>query len=115
MAEHIKTAIALYSDRKKPDYRNSIKESISAVEAACNFITGEKNSGLPAALRKIEELHGLHPAFKDGLKKIYGYTSDADGIRHALSEVANVTEEDARFMLVICSAFANYLISLKIK
>jgi hypothetical protein len=27
------------SDRKSPDYRNSVKESISAVEAACNLLT----------------------------------------------------------------------------
>lgn len=115
VAEHIKAATTLYSDRNNPDYRNSIKESISAVEAACNFVSGTKNSGVSAALQKIEEMHGLHPAFKDGLKKIYGYTSNAKGIRHALTEAPNTSEEDARFMLVICSAFSNYLISLKIK
>lgn len=37
---HISRAIALFSDRKSPDHRNSIKESISAVEAMCKIITG---------------------------------------------------------------------------
>lgn len=30
---HLKTALRLLADREKPDYRNSVKESISAVEA----------------------------------------------------------------------------------
>ena len=37
---HINKALVLYSDRKKPDYENSIKESISAVESLCCIITG---------------------------------------------------------------------------
>lgn len=49
-------------------------------------------------------------ALKDGFLKIYGYSSDADGIRHAMSDVPTLTESDARFMLVSCSAFANFLI-----
>ena len=37
--KHIKKAIEHFSDRQNPDYRNSIKESISAVEAICRNIT----------------------------------------------------------------------------
>jgi hypothetical protein len=33
--EHLQNAIMLYSQRPDADYRNSIKESISAVEAFC--------------------------------------------------------------------------------
>lgn len=36
---HVSKALALYADRKAPDYENSIKESISAVEAMCCIIT----------------------------------------------------------------------------
>lgn len=43
---HIRTAAKLYSDRVEPDYRNSIKESISAVEAAVCYVSGEKPSGV---------------------------------------------------------------------
>jgi len=42
---------------------------------------------------------------------VYGYTSDEKGIRHSLLEQsAKVHEEDARFMIVACSAFLNFLI-----
>jgi len=35
---HIQAAMHLLSDRENPDYRNSMKESISAVEAVCKII-----------------------------------------------------------------------------
>ena len=50
----------------------------------------------------------MHPAFKSGLEKIYGYTSDEHGIRHSLMDNPNLNIDDAKFMLVICSAFVNY-------
>ena len=50
------------------------------------------------------------PSPKGAFDKLYGYTSDADGIRHALLEEDKVTFEQAKFMLVVCSAFTNYVI-----
>lgn len=107
---HLKTALDLLADRKSPNYRNSIKESISAVEAICNIITKEKNTTLGQALKKIEVEVGLHSALKSAFSSLYGYTSDADGIRHALLDEPNLYFEDAKFMLVSCSAFINYLV-----
>lgn len=102
---HLGNALSKLSDRQKPDYRNSIKESISAVESICNLITGNKAT-LGDVLKQIQ---GLHPALKESFSKLYGYTNDADGIRHALLEEEDLKFEDAKFMLVSCSAFVNYL------
>lgn len=107
---HIRKAILLLSSREKPDYENSIKESISAVEAMCANIVG-KSGTLGTTISKIEE-HGvdIHPALKRAFSALYGYTSDADGIRHAQGVgSSSSTFEEARFMLVSCSAFINYL------
>lgn len=104
--EHIRTALTMLSDREKPDYRNSIKESISAVEATCRLVTGMENATLGDALKKIPD---LHPALKNSFLALYGFTSDADGIRHSLLEESNLTYRDAKFMLVACSAFVSYL------
>jgi hypothetical protein len=41
--------------------------------------------------------------------KLYGYASDEGGIRHGSKEFEKAPEEDARYMLVSCSAFVNYL------
>jgi hypothetical protein len=63
-----------------------------------------------AALAAIEKKTTLHPSLKEAFQKLYGYTSDAQGIRHALMDEPNLDIEDAKFMLVSCSAFVNYLI-----
>lgn len=108
---HITTALKLLSDREKPDYRNSIKESISAVESICMVLVGDSSASLGKALKHLED-NGIkiHPSLKSGFSSIYGYTSDEGGIRHAMIEEGTVvTQEDALFMLVSCSAFCHYL------
>ena len=109
---HLEHALRLLSDRKSPDYRNSIKESISAVEAICRIISNDKEATLGKALDLIERKIGLHGALKRAFDSLYGYTSSAEGIRHALlDDRTSLGFEDAKFMLVSCSAFVNYLIS----
>jgi len=107
---HLKSALAKLSDRKNPDYRNSIKESISAVEAISIIISGNPKASLEQALNTIEQSLGLHRALRNGFISIYGYTSDSGGIRHALLGESTIEFEDAKYMLVSCSAFINYLI-----
>jgi hypothetical protein len=107
---HMSRAIELYSDRKSPDYRNAIKEAISAVESASKVISGKSKAGLADAINAIDKKHGIHPALKESLLKLYGYSSDKQGIRHALIEDPNVGHAEAKFMLIGCSAFCNYLI-----
>lgn len=109
---HLQKALQLYSDREKPDYENSIKESISAVEAMCSIITETSGSKatLGNTLKKLESSGiRIHEALKIAFEKIYGYTSDSDGIRHGRMDFKNAPAEDAKYMLVSCSAFVNYL------
>ena len=109
----IKKALNLLYDRDNPDYSNSVKESISSIEAMCNIILGTKNVTLGQALNKMEE-SGLkiHSAMKNAYKALYGYTSDKSGIRHNSGLDENTTFEEAKYMLVSCSAFLNYLIQI---
>ncbi|MCI8366551.1 MAG: hypothetical protein HFJ66_02990 [Eggerthellaceae bacterium] len=113
---HLAKALAFYSDRQHPDYPNSIKESISAVESLCCHITGDRKATLGTALKKLEsEGWGIHGSLKLALEKLYGYASDEDGIRHGGIDPSKAEAEDALFMLVSCSAFVNYLIEKKRK
>jgi hypothetical protein len=107
---HLTDALHKLSDRKKPDFRNSIKESISAVESLCQKITGDDSAELGKALKKIGDKITIHAALQQGFIKIYGWTSDSDGIRHAMMDEPNLDQEDALYMLVSCSSFINYLI-----
>ncbi len=110
---HIAKGLSLYANRKNPDYENSIKESISAVEAMCCVIT--ETTGAQATLgTAIKQLKNkgvhIHNAMEKAFLSLYGYTSDETGIRHGGIEFNNAPAEDAKYMLITCSAFINYLI-----
>jgi hypothetical protein len=107
---HLQTALSLLADRKQPDYRNSIKESISAVEALAKVLTGDDKATLGDALKILEKNSKLHGSLKSGFSSLYGWTSAAEGIRHAMLDDPNLKFDDAKFMLVACTAFVNYLI-----
>lgn len=110
VAEHMRMALEKFSAKPNPDYRNAIKEAISAVEALVKKISKNQKDSLGPALDGIENEIGISGALKEGFKKIYGYTSQEGGIRHALTdESVSPTFEDAKYMIVSCSAFINYL------
>lgn len=108
---HIEKALKILGNKEHPDYANVAKESISAVESLCKKLTGKPNAELGTALTELSKLVPLHGALISGYKSIYGYTSDADGIRHGMMDQSTVEQEDAIYMLVSCSAFINYLIA----
>lgn len=105
---HIQKALQLLSHRESPDYPNSIKESITAVEAACRVVSGQPKATLSSALDKIGD-ESAHPALRFAFDKLYGWTSDASGIRHAMTGDPSVGFALAKLILVDCSAFTNYL------
>lgn len=111
--QHMQKALSFYADIKEPDYENSIKESISAVESMCCIITGMSgaNSSLGKTIKKLKEngIH-IHSSMESAFSSLYGYTSDEDGIRHGGIDFRNAPAEDAKYMLISCSAFVNYLI-----
>jgi hypothetical protein len=107
--EHLKSSLDLISKKPNPDLRNSIKESISMVEVICRIIEPSENT-LGKALNKIEKNGQINQTLKSALEKLYAYSNGKNGIRHALMDDTNLGIEDARFFLVSCSAFTNYLI-----
>jgi len=110
---HLQTALELYKRKPKAEYRNSIKESVSAVEALACLITDEPKATLGKALDKIEQQGQvkIHGALKKAFGILYGYTSDEDGVRHKMLEEGRVGRAEALYMLVACSAFVSYLVS----
>lgn len=109
--EHIKTALALLGKKPEPDYRNAIKEAISAVESITKQISDTNSHGLDGALTKLAKVSNIHGALKSGFLKLYGYSSDEGGIRHAILEEPNVGFAEAKYMIISCSAFVNYLVA----
>ena len=109
--EHLNRAIQYLSDKIKPDYRNSVKESISAVEAFCYKYT--QKTVLSDSLKALDKRKLLHPLLIDTFESMYYYSSAKNtGSRHgwAVEEDKYVpTYYEARFMFVSCTAFINYI------
>ena len=93
-------------------YADSIADSIHAVESVARMIDPEASETLGPALDSLEK-GGLlkHAALKAAFKKLYGYTSDEQGIRHPLlgQDSPNVGLDEAIFMFGACASFAAYL------
>lgn len=109
---HLGKALELYAKRPEGDFSNSIKESISAVEAYCREKTSENTLG--RALNNLETKGiSLPKVLKEAFEKLYAYTNQGStGIRHALMDKDGTyvpSRAEALFMLVSCSAFINYL------
>ncbi len=96
--EHINKAIGFLSNKLAPDFQNSIKESVSAVEALARIITKNPNGTL-GVLTQNPDLN-LPKTLQEATKKIYGFASDKGGVRHANKDETedHLTYSDALFI-----------------
>jgi hypothetical protein len=109
---HLSNAVSKLSDKKNPDYANSIKESISALGSVIRKLTGESTFG--KGLGKLSQ-NGIiiNDQIRGSIDKIYAYTNNKEeGIRHEIVDEHKGSDfNDAKLMLVVCSSYINYLIS----
>ena len=107
---HLRQAVAHINAQQ---FADSISDSIHAVESVARQID-PKSKTLGPALNSLENA-GLikHPALKEAFSKLYGYTSDEQGIRHSLLEKnsPDVDLDEAMFMFGACASFAAYLVN----
>ena len=107
--QHVKEALTKLAQRPNPDSRIAITEAVSAVESAARIVTGNHKATLGDALKVLEKRGHVHPALKDAWLKLYGYTSDEHGLRHAMTEEVDIDFATAKYMVVSCAAFVNLL------
>lgn len=114
--KHMNSALDIFSDRKNPDPRNTIKESISALEALLRKASDNDNLTLGQALDDVmKHSNSINQNLKDVIKNLYKFTNDSSGVRHSHADSKqDVTLDDAQFVLVTCSAIINYLIIKKV-
>lgn len=110
--KHILNALHHYSNRKNPDYRNSIKEAISALERLIQIITKAEKQSMGKALDNLKHHKTkviIHSALTESMDKLYGWTSNT--ARHANNPESNLESDDAKLAIVTCCSFVSYLIS----
>ena len=92
----------------------SIVDSMLAVESVARTIDPKAHTTLSPALDSLEKAGLLkHRALKKAFSKLYGYTNDEQGIRHAMLDKSSpdVDLDDAMFMFGACASFAAYLVN----
>lgn len=105
--EHFLQAV---EELKNGHFRGSVTESISGVESVIKSLLSQSTVTLGDGLKRLDSVNPLHPALKLGLEKLYGWTNNPSGMRHAMSDESQVvSESEARFMLSACLAFSAWL------
>lgn len=107
--QQLEKALSLLSDKKSPHYADSVKNSISAVESLCIAIAADGSKTLPKSLGGVEKRVGLQKALSKSLDSLYGYRNVEPGVGHGGTKPDTVDFEEAKFYLVSCSAWINYL------
>jgi hypothetical protein len=97
---------------RNSNWAGSVRESIHAVEAMAVRLE-PSTATLGAALKVLEQRGHLHGGLKAAFSSLYGYSSNEEGVRHALvfADEAQVDEVDALFMLGACASFVSYLLA----
>ncbi len=95
------------------EWAESVQESINAVESVARQLDPKNANTLDSALNSLDKQVRIHPALKNALSNLYGYTSDEQGIRHAILDMPEspVGRDEAVFMLGACASFVTYLLS----
>jgi hypothetical protein len=108
-AQHIESALTQLSNKENDQARESVIQSILAVEAIAKKVTGNSKATLADLCNSKVNLPA-HSQFRQALLNLYNYTSGSDGIRHSLTESSQpVSKSLARFMLIVCSAFVSLI------
>ena len=89
-----------------PDFENSIKESISALESCVRILLGNPSSTL-GQLVKTEELDRDVSAI---ISKAYGLISGKNSVRHGGTTAETTGLEEAEFFLEFCACAIVYVI-----
>lgn len=111
-ATHLQGAV---SHLNSGEFADAIADSIHAVESVLRVYDPKKSSKLSTAIDWLQN-QGIikHKALAKAIKSLYGYTSDEEGVRHALifEQKANVDMNDAMFMFGACASLASYLANI---
>lgn len=109
--QHISAACQYAISDQEMDWRNAVKESVSAVESIVQFITGDHSSGVASQIAAMRNSKKIHAALGEQVVKFYGWASDV--ARHSLKEGdppdAPVSIVDARYSVSTACSIVNLL------
>lgn len=109
--QHMAKSVEFFSLKPVPDFKNSIKESICAVETLLKQKVTKEGKGLKQPLAMLRDRMKIHPQLCASIENLYNFASDEPGVRHGTWGEDNETGfYEAKYTLVMSTAFINYLL-----
>ena len=90
-----------------PDYENSIKESISAVESCLMVLLNEPTGTLGKLIKRAD----LDSDIERLISQAYGFTSNRAFVRHGGTTASTLTQAEAEFFLEFAATSIVYITS----
>lgn len=113
--QHYIKAVKFFNNIEDPDYKNSIKESLCALELCIELTTGKPAS--KNFTKSIKELEGngksqIPPQIAESIIKVFAYRGGGQGVAHAAQNGSKTTKLEAELILNITAAYITYIVDL---
>lgn len=112
---HYDKALQFFRSPSKPDYENSVKEAVCAIEAAGKALFPQAKAATLGDLAKwfsSTKDVAIPKALVNTITGIYGYRSGGDGVGHGGASGGSATAEVAEYVLAVCASQIIYLVDV---
>ncbi len=113
--KHYDKALQFFRNPAKPDYENTVKEAVCAVEAAGKALFPNAKAATLGDLVKwliVSKDVTVPKALAQTFTGLYGFRSGGDGVGHGGSGGGTATSEVAEYVLAVCASQVIYLVDL---
>lgn len=108
-AEQFERAVASFNRRPNPEIDNCIKDAVGALEGVAQILSGRPKDTLGKIANSLASDGRMHGALTNLFHGVYGYRSQAPGIKHSITDEPRATLGEAELMLQTCGALIDYL------
>ena len=109
--EHFSKALA-YNAGPSLDLANAAKEAVCAVESLGRIVTAHHSWTLGEVIKGLKKQGKLDPAIAQAFEGLWGFTSNAPGVRHGGATPPTITASDTQLAIEMSAAAIQYLLKL---
>ena len=101
-----------FAQGSKRDLANAAKEAICAVEGMARVLTGDHSGTLGELIKALKATTQLDPALARLLETLWGFTSNAPGVRHGAAVAISIEERETQFVIDTAQAALRLLMEM---
>jgi len=100
-----------FMNAKPPDLENGVSEAIAAVEAVARLVVADPKSTLGDAIKLLRQQGKVEAPLLKGFEELWGYSSNAQNVRHGGGAGQQVQPEVARYVVDSAAACLRLLLA----